>query len=124
MNNNVNLNLYKNFYEVAKYKNISLAAKENYISQPALSKSIKKLEEELGSKLFYRKLDAMELTEKGKELYFYIKEAFNSILTGERVLIEEENLKRGRLNIGVPSQIGTFLFYSKIFLSSVNYIQI
>ena len=43
-NSNINLNLYKTFYEVAKYGSISEAAKKTYTSQPALSKSIKKLE--------------------------------------------------------------------------------
>ena len=54
---NINLNLYKTFYDVAKYGSISKAAEYGFTSQPAVSKSIKKLEEELGVKLFYRNLN-------------------------------------------------------------------
>ena len=114
MNNNINLNLYKTFYEVAKYKSISKTAKETYTSQPAISKAIKKLEDELNTKLFYRTLDGVTLTDKGKELLFYIKEAYNSILVAQRSLTEEENLEKGKITIGVPSQIGTFYVFDFI----------
>lgn len=49
---NVNLNLYKTFYDVAKCGSISKAAQSTYTSQPAISKAIKKLEDELGVQLF------------------------------------------------------------------------
>ena len=114
MNNNINLNLYKTFYDVAKYKSISKAAKETFTSQPAISKSIKKLEDELNTKLFYRNLDGVMLTDKGKELLFYIEEAYNSILVAQRSLTEEENLEKGKITIGVPSQIGTFYVFDFI----------
>ena len=112
--NNINLNLYKTFYAVAKYGSISDAAKKTYTSQPAISKSIKKLEEELNTQLFYRNLSGVELTEKGKELLFYIEEAYNSVLVAQRSLTEEENLKKGKITIGVPSQIGTFYVFDFI----------
>ena len=51
----INLNLYKTFYELSKYKSFSETAKQTYMSQSAISKSIKKLEDELGTKLFVRK---------------------------------------------------------------------
>ena len=114
MNNNINLNLYKTFYDVAKYKSISKAAKETFTSQPAISKAIKKLEDELNTKLFYRNLDGVMLTDKGKELLFYIEEAYNSILVAQRSLTEEENLEKGKITIGVPSQIGTFYVFDFI----------
>lgn len=111
---NINLNLYKTFYEVAKYGSISEAAKKTYTSQPALSKSIKKLEEDLGVQLFYRNLGGIELTEKGKELLFYIEEAYNNLIIAERNLLESENLEKGKINIGVPSQIGTFFVFDSV----------
>ena len=52
MNNNINLNLYKYFYEVAKYESFSKAANSLMISQPSLSYSIKVLEEQLNKQLF------------------------------------------------------------------------
>lgn len=52
----INLNLYKTFYDVAKSGSISKSAKNSYTSQPAISKAIKKLEDELETQLFYRTL--------------------------------------------------------------------
>lgn len=113
-NSNINLNLYKTFYEVAKYGSISETAKKTYTSQPAISKSIKKLEEELNVKLFYRNLNGIELTEKGKELLFYIEKAYNNLIIAERSMLETENLEKGKITIGVPSQIGTFYVFDFI----------
>lgn len=110
----INLNLYKAFYEVAKCKNISEAAKINFTSQSALSKAIKKLEDELETQLFYRNLNGVELTEKGRELFYYVDGAFNNLITGERAMLEDSNLLKGKVAIGVPSQIGTFFLFQNI----------
>lgn len=113
-NKNINLNLYKTFYDVAKSESISEAAKKTFTSQPAISKSIKKLEETLNVKLFYRNLDGIKLTSEGEKLLFYVEEAFNNLLVGERNIIENEKLQSGKLTIGVPSQIGTFFVFDSI----------
>lgn len=113
-NKNINLNLYKTFYDVAKSESISEAAKKTFTSQPAISKSIKKLEETLNVKLFYRNLDGIKLTSEGEKLLFYVEEAFNNLLVGERNITENEKLQRGKLTIGVPSQIGTFFVFDSI----------
>ena len=63
-----NLSLYKIFYEVAKTENISRTSKELYISQPAISKSISKLESSLNTALFIRNSRGVQLTEDGKVL--------------------------------------------------------
>lgn len=120
-NSNINLNLYKTFYEVAKYGSISEAAKKTFTSQPAVSKSIKKLEQDLGVQLFYRNLTGIELTKKGKELLFYIEEAYNNLIIAERTLEEDENLQKGKINIGVPSQIGTFYLFDFVSLFHTKY---
>ena len=65
----INLDYYKVFYYVAKYKKISLAAEKLYISQPAVTQTIRKLEEQLGSNLFVRNKSGMQLTETGRMLY-------------------------------------------------------
>ena len=70
---NINLELYKVFYYVAKYKNLTKAASNLFISQPAVTQSIKKLENEMGLKLFYRTKSGMELTNEGIKLYNVIK---------------------------------------------------
>ena len=66
-----NLNHYKIFYEAAKAGNISKAADNLYISQPAVSKSITKLEQSLGQILFIRSKKGVKLTEEGKTLFEY-----------------------------------------------------
>lgn len=111
---NINLNLYKTFYEVAKYGSITETAKNTFSSQPAISKSIKKLESELNVKLFYRTINGVELTDKGKELLFYVEKSYNNLAIAERKLIETSNLERGKLSIGMPSNIGTFFVFNHI----------
>ena len=65
---NISLELYKVFYTVAKHKNITKASKELLISQPAISKSIKNLEQQLGGNLFVRTKRGVKLTEEGQKL--------------------------------------------------------
>lgn len=113
-NSNLNLNLYKIFYDVAQYGSVSTASKNLLISQPAISRSIKKLEEDLNVTLFYRTLNGMVLTEKGKELLGYVEEACNSLRIGERTMMETNNLVKGKLSIGVPSHIASFYIFDKI----------
>ena len=114
LKNNINLNLYKVFYDVAKYGSFSKAAEFTYTTQSAISKSIKKLEEELETQLFYRNSNGIELTEKGKELLFYVEKSYGNLLTAERLMLETENLERGKLAIGLPSHIASFFFFDKI----------
>ena len=110
----INLNLYKVFYDVCKYGSFSKTAEFTYTTQSAISKSIKKLEDDLETQLFYRNSNGIELTDKGRELYIYVEEAFNNLLAAERNLIETENLERGTLKIGLPSHIASFFFFDKI----------
>ena len=113
-NSSLNLNLYKIFYDVAYYGSVSLASKNLMISQPAISRSIKKLEEDLNVTLFYRTLNGMVLTEKGKELLSYVEEACNSLKIGEREMMETSNLVKGKLSIGCPSHIAGFYLFKKV----------
>ena len=62
---NINLELYRLFYDVALTGNISKTAEKLFISQPAVTQSIQKLEEQLGGKLFYRVPKGVMLTEEG-----------------------------------------------------------
>lgn len=112
--NNINLNLYKIFYEVAKYGSFSKAAEFTFSTQPAISRSIKKLEQELETELFYRKADGVELTDKGKQLLFYVEKSYGNLLTAERIMLETESLNRGNLSIGIPSNLCSFLLLDKI----------
>ena len=76
---NVNFELYRIFYTVANTLNITKASHELLISQPAISKSIKNLEESLGGQLFIRTKRGVILTDEGVELYKYIKQAMEYI---------------------------------------------
>ena len=113
-NSDVNLNLYKVFYDVAKYGSFSKTAEFTYTTQSAISKSIKKLENDLDTQLFYRNASGIELTEKGRELLFYIEKAYGNLLTAERMIKETDTLQRGKLNIGLPSYIASFFFFDEI----------
>ncbi len=110
----INLNLYKIFYEVALSESISDASKKLFITQSAVSKAIKKLEEDLNTGLFYRNSKGVKLTDKGEELLFYVEEAFNNLVTAERTMIESKTLNKGKISIGVPSQIGSFYIFEDI----------
>ena len=81
---NVNFELYRIFYTVANYGNITKASEELLISQPAISKAIKNLEEQLGGQLFIRTKRGVILTEEGKEFYNYIIE----VASGKKVCSE------------------------------------
>ena len=95
---NINLNLYKTFYDVAKYGSFSKASEFTFTSQPAISKSIKKLEKELGVQLFYRTINGVQLTDKGKELLYFVEKSYNNLVIAERSMLETENLEKGKLS--------------------------
>lgn len=114
LNDNVNLNLYKVFYDVCKYGSFSKTAELTYTTQSSISKSIKKLEDELETKLFYRNPHGVEITEDGKELLYYVEKAYGNLLIAERSIIEKENLEKGKLNMGLPSYISSFFFFDKV----------
>ena len=71
---------------MAKEKSITKASKKLFISQPAISKSLKKLEEDLNTVLFIRNLNGVSLTEQGKVLYFYVEKAYKNIALAEQAL--------------------------------------
>ena len=110
----INLNLYRIFYEVAKYENITKAAENIYLSQSAISKAIKRLESELNTKLFIRNKGGVILTDKGKELLYFVEKSHNNLVIAERTMKETENLERGKLSIGMPSNVGTFYLFDKV----------
>lgn len=100
-----NLNLYYIFYTVANNKNISAAAKELFISQPAISKAISKLEQNLETILFIRNSRGVTLTNEGELLYSQVKNAFFCIKKGEERLKKMGELGVGSLSIGVSSTL-------------------
>lgn len=99
------LELYRVFKTVAEAGNISAAAQSLYISQSAISQSIKQLETQLGVRLFLRTPRGVNLTEEGRMLYQYVSRAITTIENGEERLAQMQHLLRGRLAIGASDTV-------------------
>ena len=102
---NIDLELYRVFFVVAKHKHMTKASEELHISQPAISQSIKKLEEQLGGTLFLRSNKGMELTEEGKMFYEYVKGALELINNAENEFTSFKNLDKGEIKIGCSTTL-------------------
>ena len=102
---NIDFELYRIFYEVANYGNITKASEHLNISQPAISKSIKHLEEQLGGQLFIRTKRGVVLTAEGKEFYRYIKQAIEYINNAENKFTDLINLETGSIKIGISTTL-------------------
>lgn len=102
---NIDLELYKVFYTVAKNKHMTKASEELHISQPAISQSIKKLEEQLGGSLFLRSNKGMELTEEGKMFYEFVKGALDLIKSAENEFTSFKDLSKGEVKIGCSATL-------------------
>ena len=102
---NISLDLYRLFYVVAKEGSISRAANILFISQPAITLQIKKLENELGVSLFTRTKHGVVLTEEGSILFEYIKIAMDNIINGENALSNLKNLDSGIIRIGASTTV-------------------
>lgn len=107
--NSQNLNLYHIFYETAACGNISAAARNLYISQPAISKAIAKLESNLKTTLFIRNSRGVRLTPDGELLYQQIASAFQSIRRGEEQIRRNTLLGVGQLSIGVSTTLCKYM---------------
>lgn len=86
---------YRIFYYVAKYGNVTQAAKVLLNNQPNLTRAVKTLESELGCPLFIRSNRGMKLTPEGERLLRHIRIAIENIEAGEAEIIESRNLERG-----------------------------
>ena len=104
----VKLELYRVFKEVADSGNISVAAKNLYISQSAVSQSIKQLETALQARLFARNPRGVTLTGEGQMLYQYVRSALGLLATGEDKLTQAQQLLLGTLVIGASDTVTIF----------------
>lgn len=105
---NTDYNLYKIFLYLFEERSISKTANRLYVSQPAISYSLKELESQLGYTLFYRNSKGIEPTLEAKELYSYISTAFNILNDAEEHLKNLNNLNIGCIRVGTTAQIGVF----------------
>ena len=101
----IDFELYRIFVEVAKEGNITKASEKLNVSQPAITKKIKNLEEQLSMKLLERKSKGVELTLEGKKLYEKIKKPIEELNTIDRQVCKEKVI-----NIGTHNHIGSCIF--------------
>ncbi|WP_143322499.1 LysR family transcriptional regulator [Clostridium sp. HBUAS56010] len=101
----INFELYKVFYHVAATLSFSEASKQLFISQSAVSQSIKVLEKKLNQTLFIRSTKKVQLTPEGEILLKHIEPAINLIQKGENQLLEANSLNGGQLRIGASDTI-------------------
>ena len=116
---NTDLELYRVFCEVVKYKNFSKTAQSMYISQSAITQSIQKLESLLGGKVFYRNKNGVELTDEGRNLYEYIKDSIETMSNAENIFSKYINLEKGKIRIGGGNSLLSSLIFEP-FLTFIN----
>jgi len=121
-----NLSTYRIFFEVAKQGNISKAAESLYISQPAISKTIVRLEDNLNVKLFKRNSRGVSLTEEGEVLFRHVEEAIHHIEEAENALQKMKDYHIGHLDIGASTTLCRYILlpYLKKFMEEFPNIQI
>ncbi len=111
----VNLDLYRVFYTVAKCGSLTRAAEELYISQPAVSQSIKQLENQLGVSLFNRTHRGMELSARGgKPIFSKVEHALELLGEAENLLSEINTSATGVIRIGASEAIFEYFLSEKI----------
>lgn len=109
-----NLSLYHIFFTAGKAGNISKAAKELYISQPAVSRAIQKLEESLGTTLFRRNSRGVSLTPDGELLYQRLKKAFDLVSEGEELVMHSRSRQVPHLRLGTSSTLCRYVLLSHL----------
>lgn len=121
-----NLSLYYVFHVVAEKGNISQAAKELFISQPAISKSIGRLEKNLNTILFKRNSRGVSLTPEGELLHNYTREAFQALQNGEETLARRQALGISQLRIGVSTTLCKYILlpYLQRFIQTYPHVRI
>lgn len=119
------LSAYRIFNSVAMLGSISGAAKDLYISQPAISKAIAKLEQDLSVSLFIRNSRGVKLTEEGAQLYEHTKAAFEKLKEGEELMKRNKSLGVGHIRIGVSTTLCKYLLlpYLKDFVAKYPHIR-
>lgn len=95
-----NLEYYKVFYHVARLGSLTMAAQALSISQPAVSQSLRQLEQQLGVSLFYRVAKGVRLTKEGETLYEYVSKGYEQLEMGEQRLRRMRDLEAGEIRIG------------------------
>lgn len=91
---------YRVFYWTAKLGGLTSAANKLHITQPAVSHTLKQLEEAIGGKLFFRTPKGVTLTSEGEVLYSFVSQALHLISLGEKKIHDMHNLHHGEISVG------------------------
>lgn len=120
------LNLYHIFYTAAQCGSITNAAQKLYISQPAVSKAISRLEASFPGPLLNRSSRGITLTPDGEILYRRLDAAFRAIRQGEELILQNEALGVGQLSIGVSATLCKYILlpYLERFLRKNPHVQL
>jgi DNA-binding transcriptional LysR family regulator len=105
----MDFNKLQSFLVLAEIKNFTKAADQLYLTQPALTKQIQALENELGVTLFNRVGKSTFLTAEGKMLVNYAKQTIAAYNNALEYIKQIQNLEEGTLNFGATNFIGTYL---------------
>ena len=109
-----NLSLYHIFYTVARTGSISHSSRDLYISQPAISKAIQKLEQNLDTVLFKRSSRGVTLTPDGELLFEKVKEALSLLDEGENSIRHNRSRDIPKLRLGASSTLTRYVLLSHL----------
>ena len=109
------------FYWIAKEKNITKTAEKLFVSQSAVTQSLKKLEEQLGGTLFVRNKKGVELTDAGEKLYNYIESSINVLNNAENMFSQYTDSDSGTIRICGGSAICNIFFAELVSKVSEKY---
>ena len=110
----INFERYKIFYFVAKSKSVTKTAEKLFVSQPAITQNIRKLESELGGKLFYKTSKRIELKEEGKNLYNYIESSVEILTNAEEKFKQNANMESGTIRIRTGGTVAKIVLYEPL----------
>lgn len=96
------------FQMVAREANFTRAAEQLHLAQPAVSMSIKRLEEQLNLKLFHRTERRISLTDEGERLRLHADKILQAVADAELEMQELTGLSRGQVRVGIPSMLGSY----------------
>ena len=117
----IDFEAYRIFCIVAECESFSKAAEKLYVSQPAITQSIRKLEQNLKGRLFFRTPKGVKLTDEGNRLYQYIKTSVDIMNNAENKFSQFINLEEGNIKIKTGSALGNVGIYDAIIEFSKRY---
>lgn len=98
------------FFEVASTGSFTVAAQNLNVAQPAVSMTVRKLEDSLNLKLFHREDRKVSLTDEGKALARHAEKVLLALEDTEQAMQEYQSLENGEVRVGIPNLTGSYFF--------------